>query len=64
MDKAVGSEGERRVGKNVHEFKSRHGQEAFFSFSVFKFFVTKRVYLGLSMQINEYSYPNNVDLTV
>ena len=61
----VGSEGERRVGKNVHEFKSRHGQETFFFlFQFLIFFVTKRVYLGLSMQINEYSYPNNVDLTV
>ena len=64
MDKAVGSEGERRVGKNVHEFKSQHGQEAFFLFQFLNFFVTKRVYLGLSMQINEYLYPNNVDLTV
>ena len=46
MDKAVGREGERRVGKNVHEFKSRHGQEAFFSFSVFKFFCYKKSIFG------------------
>ena len=31
MDKVVGSEGERRVGKDVREFKSRHGQRSFFS---------------------------------
>ena len=57
----VGSEGERRVGKDVREFKSRHGQKSFF----FNFlFFQKEYFWGLIILTDKYLYLNMVDLTV
>ena len=57
----VGSEGERRVGKDVREFKSRHEQKSFF----FNFlFFQKEYFWGLIILTDKYLYLNIVDLTV
>ena len=56
--------GKEELGRMFMSSNLDMDRKLFFLFQFLNFFVTKRVYLGLSMQINEYSYPNNVDLTV